>query len=351
MIRVSIVEDDAAAAGRLKDYIRRYSGEKGEEFHVSVFQDAVGFFACLWIGASGNTGYMGVAKILDGTVNPSGRLSDTFAASSLSAPAMANSAGNAPTWSNVDTMYDDGIIKDEKTKYVTVEQENIYIGYKYYETRYADCVMGEGNADSEVGTFRSNGGWNYAEEMCFPFGFGMSYTTFAQSIEKVTFEEETDQYLVEVKVENQGDKEGKCSVLVYAQTPYGEYEKKNEVEKSAIQFVGYEKTAVIAPGESETVSVPVDRYLLASYDQEGAKGYILSAGDTYFAVGESSHDALNHILDVQGYEGMYDQDGNAYKSGTNTGCVFKIEDGSVPSSGEPMFDSNKPYGGNIPFLF
>lgn len=99
------------------------------------------------------------------------------------------------------------------------------------------------------------------------------------------------------------------------------------------------------------MSVPVDRYLLASYDQEGAKGYILSAGDTYFAVGESSHDALNHILDVQGYEGMYDQDGNAYKSGTNTGCVFKIEDGSVPSSGEPMFDSNKPYGGNIPFLF
>jgi len=89
-------------------------------------------------------------------------------------------------------MYDDGIIKDEKRKYVTVEQENIYIGYKYYETRYADCVMGEGNADSEVGTFRSNGGWNYAEEMCFPFGFGMSYTTFAQSIEKVTFEEETD---------------------------------------------------------------------------------------------------------------------------------------------------------------
>ena len=64
-------------------------------------------------------------------------------------------------------MYDDGIVTDESTQYVTVEQENIYIGYKYYETRYADCITGSGNAASDVGCFRSAGAWNYADEMCF----------------------------------------------------------------------------------------------------------------------------------------------------------------------------------------
>ena len=169
--------------------------------------------ACLWIGSPGNTGLTGVAKILDGEVNPSGRLSDTFAASSLSSPAIVNACGNAPTWSNVSTMYKDGIITDEKTQYVTVEQENIYVGYKYYETRYADCIMGNGNASSEVGGFRSEGDWNYADEMCFTFGWGMSYTDFEQQITDVKYDEDADQYLVEVQVRNTGSVPGKCAVL------------------------------------------------------------------------------------------------------------------------------------------
>lgn len=293
--------------------------------------------ACLWIGSPGNTGLTGVAKILDGEVNPSGRLSDTFAASSLSSPAIINACGNAPTWSNVSTMYKDGIITDEKTQYVTVEQENIYVGYKYYETRYADCIMGNGNASSEVGGFRSEGDWNYADEMCFTFGWGMSYTDFEQQITDVKYDEDADQYLVEVQVRNTGSVPGKCAVLVYAQTPYGTYEQTNEVEKSAIQFVGYEKSALLGPDETETVLVPVDRYLLASYDQNQAKGYILSAGDYYFAVGESAHDALNNILAVQGYTGMFDQDGTE-DSSLNSSCVYQFRDG-VPASGDPDSES------------
>jgi len=290
--------------------------------------------ACLWIGSAGNTGLTGVARIIDGTVNPSGRLTDTFAASSLSAPAIANSCGNLPMWSNADTMAAEGIVTDMCTKYLNVQLENIYIGYKYYETRYADCILGEGNATSAIGAFRSEDAWNYADEMCFTFGWGMSYTTFGQTIGEVTFDEEADEYTVEVTIENTGDVPGKCAAIVYAQTPYGDYEKKNGVEKSAIQFVGYEKSNVINAGESETVSVPVERYLLASYDQTEAEGYILSAGDTYFAVGESAHDALNNILSVQGHTGMINQDGTGDTT-LNARSVYKLEDGSVPRSGKP----------------
>ena len=121
--------------------------------------------------------------------------------------------------------------------------------------------------------------------------------------------------MVQVKVTNTGDTAGKSVVELYAQTPYGDSEKQNKVEKPAVNLVGFAKTAELAPGESETVTVEVRRYFLASYDATGAQGYILSAGDYYLAVGDNAHDALNNILAAKGYstaEGM-DYDGNAAK--------------------------------------
>lgn len=302
--------------------------------------DDYGVDACLWIGSPGTTGFRAVADILSGESNPSGRLSDTWAADSLSSPAIVNEAGNTPTWSNVNDFAADGIITDKKNTHVAVEQENIYVGYKYYETRYADGIMNNsGNALSSVGAFRSQGNtWNYADEMCFTFGWGLSYTTFAQTIERVTYDADTDMYTVGVRVENTGDTAGKCAVLVYAQTPYGDYEREYEVEKSAIQFVGYDKTDILAPGESVTVEVPVERYMLASYDQEGAKGYILSGGDYYFAVGDSAHDALNNILAVQGYTGMFDQDGTADDT-LEADSVYKLTQGVPSDNGDPDTES------------
>ena len=88
---------------------------------------------------------------------------------------------------------------------------------------------------------------------------------------------------------------------MYAQTPYGDYEKQNSIEKSAVQVVGFEKTDTLEPGQSQTVTVECERYMLASYDAKGAKGYILSAGDYYLSVGDDSHDALNNILAAKGY--------------------------------------------------
>lgn len=277
--------------------------------------------ACLWINTPGTFGFGSVAKILTGEINPSGQLVDTWAADSLSAPAMANANDRTPVWQNVDEIWDSGVLKQglnasvfdtpSVVSYVNVQQENIYIGYKYYETRYADIIMGKGGASSGVGAFASSGdSWNYAEEMCYPFGWGLSYTTFTQQIENVVYDADKDVYTVSVRVTNSGNVPGKKAVLVYAQTPYGDYEQENFVEKSAIQLVGYGKTDILAPDQAELVEVEVDRYLLASYDSHNAKGYVLSGGEYYFAVGESAHDALNNVLAAQGYTGMYDHEGN-----------------------------------------
>ena len=259
--------------------------------------------ACVLAGVPGVIGYEGVANVLAGKVSPSGHLVDTYAANSLSAPATTYACENMQLWGNVDyvnskatDLSNDGINVD----YYTICAEGIYVGYKYYETRYEDAVMGSGDASSSVGSSTGNG-WNYADEVVYPFGYGLSYTDFTQTLKGVTFNADTDNYEVEVEVTNTGDVAGKSVVEVYAQTPYGDYEKQNSIEKSAVQVVGFEKTDTLEPGQSQTVTVECERYMLASYDAKGAKGYILSAGDYYLSVGDDSHDALNNILAAKGY--------------------------------------------------
>ncbi len=287
--------------------------------------------AALWICTPGTEGFKGLANILNGSVNPSGQLTDTWASDSLSSPAIVNAANNTPTWSNVDEVIsaidnEDG--SDFSVKWVSVQQENIYVGYKYYETRYEDVIMRQGDANSAIGAFKSNGSWNYADEMCYPFGFGLSYTTFTQEIKHVSYDSSTGYYDVTVTVTNTGSVSGKKAVLVYAQTPYGEYEKTYLVEKSSIQLVAYDKTDLLNPNESVDIIIPVERYLLASYDYANTESYILSGGDYYFSVGNSAHEALNNILGFKGYTGLYDQNGATYTA--NEDSVYKITQG-VPA--------------------
>lgn len=273
--------------------------------------------ACMLVGLPGAVGFTGIANVLTGKVSPSGHLVDTYAANSLSAPATTYAADNTYTWSNADWVTansadnnNDGL----NINYYVIYAEGIYVGYKYYETRYEDVILKAGNADSNVGSSTGEA-WNYKDEVVYPFGYGLSYTTFEQELQDVGYDGETDSYQVKVKVTNTGSVAGKSVVEVYAQTPYGDYERENQVEKAAIQFVGMEKTQELKPGESVNVTVPVERYLLASYDTNGARGYILSSGDYYLAIGESAHDALNNVLSAKGYsvaDGM-DYDGNTEK--------------------------------------
>lgn len=267
-----------------------------EVHEIKPYADAI-----LFIGYPGHQGFTGVAEILRGIVNPSGKLVDTYATSSLSAPAVVNSGTQTPQFANVEQI-NATIGEDERAEYISFQAESIYIGYRYYETRYADCVMGKGNAASAVGALPGATSWNYADEVQYPFGYGLSYTTFSQTLDSVKVED--DGITAKVTVTNTGNVAGKSVVQLYAQTPYGSYEIEHGVEKSAIAIVGYGKTELLQPGASETVTVTVDKYLLASYDttaHDGEGGYILSEGDYYLAIGDDAHDALNNVLAAQGY--------------------------------------------------
>ncbi|WP_294517477.1 glycoside hydrolase family 3 C-terminal domain-containing protein [uncultured Pseudoflavonifractor sp.] len=238
-----------------------------DEYHVD---------ACLWIGNPGLVGFRGVVNLLTGAANPSGRLVDTYAASSLSAPSVQNYGSF--TFENSTEITDYCADDDKYVTHYMVYAEGIYVGYKYYETRYEDCVLGQGGASSGSGVFASqNGAWSYADEVVYPFGYGLSYTTFQQTLDSVTEADGT--FTVSVTVTNTGDTAGKDVVQVYAQTPYTDYDRENLVEKSAIQLLGFGKTGLLEPGQSEPVTVTCDKYLLASYDYTNAKGYILDAGD------------------------------------------------------------------------
>lgn len=243
--------------------------------------------AVLWVGNPGFYGMPGAIRVVTGEVNPSGHTTATFAANSLSAPSAENFGLHK---------YDYGTkTPREAGENFVSYNEGIYVGYRYYETRYEDSVLGRGNADSDTGAKASTDGWNYAEEVCFPFGFGLSYTTYDYHMDNLEYNEESDTFKATVTVSNTGAVDGKASIQLYAQSPYTEYDVLNGVEKSSIQLLGYDKVEVAA-GESQTVDIEVPGYFLASYDRLGAKGYILDAGDYYFAVGNGAHDALNNVM-------------------------------------------------------
>ena len=255
--------------------------------------------ACLWIGGVGANGTNAVTDILAGKVNPSGSLVDTYCYDNFSSPAMQNFV--PVTYGGYD-----GVNIPNYAETYLIYQEGIYVGYKYYETRYEDYVMGTGNA----------GAYAYSDAVAFPFGHGLSYTTFDYSGMTVNYNAETDRFEVSITVTNSGTLAGKETVQVYAQSPYTDYDKENKVEKAAVQLIGFGKTQILEPGASETVTVYVDKRDMASFDTYGAGTYILDAGDYYLTVATDAHNAVNNMLAAKGYtvattEGRMDADGNA----------------------------------------
>ena len=248
----------------------------------------LGVDAVMWIGFTGVNGLRGVADLLTGDANPSGRLVDTYCVDNTTNPAMENFYG--AFWANASDYSDltgDGPGLDGN-KYYNVYQEGIYVGYRYYETRYEDYVLGQGNA----------GDYNYAADVKYPFGYGLSYTTFEYSNFNVV--EDGDNFVVTVTVTNTGSVAGKEVVEVYFQSPYTDYDKENGIEKASIELCGYAKTDKLEAGASEDVTITVPKKELRTYDANNAKTYILDAGDYYFTVGRDAHDALNNVLAKKG---------------------------------------------------
>lgn len=257
--------------------------------------------AVLWMGIGANYAPRAVVDIISGATNPSGHLSDIYATSSLSAPAMVNYGDYKYT--NADACK--GRSKGTGQKYV-IEAEGIYTGYRYYETRYADFIANVGNARSAAGSSFDGSNWEYGKEVTYGFGYGLSYTTFTQEIVgKPTLSHDAHDFTFtfDVKVTNTGKVAGKDVVQIYGQAPYTADNIKNGVEKSAIQLVAFDKTEILEPGKSQTLSVKVDMQNLASWDSKAKDGngsYILDAGNYYFSIGNGAHEALNNVLAAQG---------------------------------------------------
>ena len=257
-----------------------------------------GVDATLWIGGVGQTGINAVAEILNGKVNPSGSLADTYCFDNYSSPVMQN-------FTPIVYEGDVSQIPGHADTYM-VYQEGIYVGYKYYETRYEDYVMGTGNA----------GEYTYGDDVAFPFGYGLSYSTFEYSDVSLSYDAATTTYTMKVTVTNTGDVAGKETVQAYVSSPYTQYDIENNVEKASVNLVGFEKTDILAPGASETLTIEIDGDYVASYDAYGAGTYILDAGDYLFTAATDAHNAANNVLAAKGFtpantNGRMDAEGNA----------------------------------------
>lgn len=238
--------------------------------------------AAVWIGFTGSNGITALGEILNGDVNPSGRLVDTWAADFTKNPSFVNfGTGCLPDTTD---KYDGGM-------YYSVDyEEGIYVGYRYYETR--------GETDGED--------W-YNANVVYPFGYGLSYTTFDWTVGDASASEIElgTTITVPVTVKNTGSVAGKDVVQLYASAPYT----LGGIEKAHKVLVGFAKTKLLQPGESETVTVSFDPYSAASYDyrdanSSGFSGYELEAGEYTLYVSRNAHEsekaiALNLAADVQ----------------------------------------------------
>ena len=254
-----------------------------------------GIDAMLQIGLPGAYGFYGVADVLNGEANPSGHLADTYVTTNANSPAAKN-YGNF-MYTNAD--------EASTVNSAEVEAESIYTGYKYYETRYADSVLGQGDATASAGSSDATA-WNYSKEVTYPFGYGLSYTSFSQSLDNVAVDLKAKTVTATVTVTNTGSVAGKDVVQLYTSVPYTEYDIKNKVEKSAIQLLDYEKTNQLKPGESQKVTIVADAQNMASWDSNatnaiGTKGcYILDNGEYSFSIGNGVHEALDNVLTSEG---------------------------------------------------
>ena len=246
-------------------------------------KDIYGVDATLWISGVGQTGLEGIAEVLNGTVSPSGSLPDTYYYDNYAHPVMSN-------FTPIQYAGDLSQIPGHADTYM-IYQEGIYVGYKYFETRYEDYVLNQGNP----------GNFAYSDAVAFPFGYGLSYTTFEYSDMTMVYDAAAQTYTFTVKVTNTGDTyAGKETVQIYVNSPYTEYDKENNVEKASASLVGFGKTKLLKPGESDTLTIVVDGDYVASYDAYGAGTYIMDAGDYLFTAATDSHNAVNNFLAAKG---------------------------------------------------
>lgn len=247
--------------------------------------------AILWVGNPGARGFHSMAKILCGQVNPSGRLVDTYAADFTKDPTYQNmgefSYSNV-TFDNLSMIERPG---ETINSFYIEYQESIYSGYRYYETA---AVM---DPSFTYGELDGQGAVSVPGAVCYPFGYGLSYTGFEQAI--TSFQDGGDEIVVTVRVNNTGSVAGKEVVQLYYTAPYTQFDTDNRIEKSAVNLAAFAKTGIIAPGAGQDVTLTFAKEDMASYcytrdNGDGTTGcYVLEGGDYIVSLRANSHDVLD----------------------------------------------------------
>ncbi len=257
---VLINASNAMELGFLKDggnYTDPYTGTKYDLSNVG---------AAIWVGGVGNQGCMAIVDIMYGDVNPSGHLTDTY----------VRDLKEDPTWNNFgDYKYTNsaeaGSYSD--SSYFVEYEEGIYVGYRYYETAAYEASQG------------NYSGFDYDDAVVYPFGHGLSYTTFEMKYTDMSYDEDNEMFTFSVNVKNTGSVAGKAVVQIYCNPPYSE----GMAEKSHVVLAGFTKTDVIEAGKDVTVTVEADREYLCTYDYQVNKCYVLDKGDYNFYLSDNAH--------------------------------------------------------------
>ena len=272
-------------------------------FQFDFLNDYPQIQSVVWCPPAGQTGFSALGEVLAGETNPSGKASDTFL-KDLTKSVSYNNFGKFEYTNMADKAAKyKGFTGDDVTAipgFVNYS-EGIYVGYKFYETASDEGLI------------------NYDDTVAFPFGYGLSYTSFDQKLDSVKYK--GGKVTVTATVTNTGDKAGKDVVEVYYNPPYTD----GGIEKASKNLAGFEKTKELQPGESQKVTVKFDDDDMASYDYKGAKAYVLEKGDYDISIQSDSHHVIDHKAITVKDTVTYDSDSNTH-NGDKTVATNQFDD-------------------------
>lgn len=272
-------------------------------FQFDFLNDYPQIQSVVWCPPAGQTGFSALGEVLAGETNPSGKTSDTFL-KDLTKSVSYNNFGKFEYTNMADKAAKyKGFTGDDVTAipgFVNYS-EGIYVGYKFYETASDEGLI------------------NYDDTVAFPFGYGLSYTSFDQKLDSVKYK--GGKVTVTATVTNTGDKAGKDVVEVYYNPPYTD----GGIEKASKNLAGFEKTKELQPGESQKVTVKFDDDDMASYDYKGVKAYVLEKGDYDISIQSDSHHVIDHKAITVKDTVTYDSDSNTH-NGDKTVATNQFDD-------------------------
>lgn len=272
-------------------------------FQFDFLNDYPQIQSVVWCPPAGQTGFSALGEVLAGETNPSGKTSDTFL-KNLTKSVSYNNFGKFEYTNMADKAAKyKGFTGDDVTAipgFVNYS-EGIYVGYKFYETASDEGLI------------------NYDDTVAFPFGYGLSYTSFDQKLDSVKYK--GGKVTVTATVTNTGDKAGKDVVEAYYNPPYTD----GGIEKASKNLAGFEKTKELQPGESQKVTVKFDDDDMASYDYKGAKAYVLEKGDYDISIQSDSHHVIDHKAITVKDTVTYDSDSNTH-NGDKTVATNQFDD-------------------------